>query len=165
MSPPTKFIQEFSISTHPAFLAPIDSVLAWSDDTPRPPERHAKKLSAWRSRNSSGRLVTRQGEYRRGSMIMPASFRLHEGDHGAGGVIAIRIYRSFSLDSSLSFSIIEVPAIGSCRVFDRAGENAELVHLAASRQRVAHPAMAIPLPCWRTSPPTRSPATQGRGGP
>ncbi|GGG16675.1 MULTISPECIES: hypothetical protein [Rhizobium] len=122
------------MSTHPAFLAPIGSVLAWSDGTPRPPERHRKRLSAWRSHNSSGQLVSRQGEYRRGSMIVPATFRLHEGDHGAGGVIAIRIYRSFSLDSSLSFSIIEVPAIGSCRVFDRAGENAELVHLAASRQ-------------------------------
>ena len=121
------------MSTHPAFLAPIGSVLAWSDGTPRPPERHAKKLSAWRSRNSRGRRVSRQGEYRRGSMIIPAGFRLHEGDHGAGGVIAIRIYRSFSLGSSLSFSIIEVPAIGSCRVFDRAGENAELVHLATTR--------------------------------
>ncbi len=122
------------MSPHPAFLAPMGSVLAWSDGTPRPPERHRKKLSAWRSRNSSGRLVSRQGEYRRGSMIMPAGFRLHEGDHGAGGIIAIRVYRSFSIDSSLSFSIVEVPAVGSCRVFDRAGENAELVHLAASRQ-------------------------------
>ncbi len=122
------------MSPHPAFLAPIGSVLAWSDGTPRPPERHRKKLSAWRSRNSSGRLVSRQGEYRRGSMIIPAGFRLHEGDHGAGGVIAIRVYRSFSIESSLSFSIIEVPAVGSCCVFDRAGENAELVHLAASRQ-------------------------------
>lgn len=122
------------MSPHPAFLAPIGSVLAWSDGTPRPPERHRKKLSAWRSRNSSGRLVSRQGEYRRGSMIVPAGFRVHEGDHGAGGVIAIRVYRSFSIDSSLSFSIVEVPAVGSCRVFDRAGENAELVHLASSRQ-------------------------------
>ena len=122
------------MSPHPAFLAPIGSVLAWSDGTPRPPERHRKKLSAWRSRNSSGRLVSRQGEYRRGSMIIPAGFRLHEGDHGAGGVIAIRVYRSFTIESSLSFSIIEVPAVGSCCVFDRAGENAELVHLAASRQ-------------------------------
>ena len=122
------------MSPHPAFLAPIGSVLAWSDGTPRPPERHRKKLSAWRSRNSSGWLVSRQGEYRRGSMIVPAGFRVHEGDHGAGGVIAIRVYRSFSIDSSLSFSIVEVPAVGSCRVFDRAGENAELVHLASSRQ-------------------------------
>ncbi len=121
------------MSPHPAFLAPIGSVLAWSDGTP-PPERHAKKLSAWRSRNSSGRLVSRQGEYRRGSMIIPAGFRLHEGDHGAGGGIAIRVYRSFSIDSSLSFSIVEVPAVGSCCVFDRAGENAELVHLATTRE-------------------------------
>lgn len=122
------------IPTHLAFLAPIGSVLAWSDGTPRPPERHTKKLSAWRSRNSSGRLVSREGEYRRGSIIVPAGFRLHEGDHGAGGVIAIRVYRSFSIDSGLTFSLVDVPTVGSCRIFDRAGENAELVHLAASRK-------------------------------
>lgn len=121
-------------SAHLAFLAPIGSILAWSDGTPRPPERHVKKLSAWQSRNSSGRLVSRQDEYRRGSMIVPAGFRLHEGDHGACGVIAIRVYRSFAIDSNLTFSVVEVPAVGSCRIFDRAGENAELVHLAASRQ-------------------------------
>ena len=120
-------------STHLAFLAPIGSILAWSDGTPRPPERHTKKLSAWKSRNSSGRLVSRQEEYRRGSMMVPAGFRLHEGDHGAGGVIAIRVYRSFTIDSNLTFSLVEAPVVGSCRIFDRAGENAELVHLAASR--------------------------------
>lgn len=122
------------MSTHLAFLAPIGSVLAWSDGMPRPPERHVKKLSAWRTRNSAGRLVSRQDEYRRGSMIVPAGFKLHEGDHGAGGVIAIRVYRSFTIDSNLTFSVVEVPAVGSCRIFDRAGENAELVHLAAGRQ-------------------------------
>lgn len=28
--------------------APIGSMVAWSDNTPRPPERHRKKLSAWK---------------------------------------------------------------------------------------------------------------------
>lgn len=34
----------------------------------------------------------------------------------------------------LMISIVERPAVGSCRVYDRAGGHAELVHLAVSRQ-------------------------------
>ncbi len=45
------------MSAHIAFLAPIGSILKWSDGTPRPPERHRKKLSAWKTSNSSGRLI------------------------------------------------------------------------------------------------------------
>lgn len=36
------------MSAHLAFLAPIGTVLAWSNGQPRPPERHRKKLSAWK---------------------------------------------------------------------------------------------------------------------
>jgi len=115
-------------------MAPIGSFIAWSDGTPQPPERHRRKLSAWQSNNSSGRLIRKQDERAAGNIILPANFTLHEADHGAGGVIAIRVHRSFSLETSLTFTIVERPAIGSCRVFDRAGDNAELVHLAANRQ-------------------------------
>ncbi|MBB5577069.1 hypothetical protein [Rhizobium paranaense] len=105
-------------------LAPIGSIVAWSDGTPRPPERH--KLAVWEARNSKGRLIRKQEK--RGAVT------LHEGDFGGGGVIAIRIHRTFSLDSELAFKVIERPVLGSVRVFDRAGANAELVHLAANRQ-------------------------------
>ncbi|RCI77247.1 hypothetical protein DNK03_21750 [Brucella anthropi] len=122
------------MSAHIAFLAPIGSIIAWSDGAPQPPERHRRKLSAWQSNNSSGRLIRKQDERAAGNIILPANCTLHEADHGAGGVIAIRVHRSFSLETSLTFTIVERPAIGSCRVFDRAGDNAELVHLAANRQ-------------------------------
>lgn len=122
------------MSAHIAFMAPIGSFIAWSDGTPQPPERHRRKLSAWQRNNSSGRLIRKQDERAAGNIILPANFTLHEADHGAGGVIAIRVHRSFSLETSLTFTIVERPAIGSCRVFDRAGDNAELVHLAANRQ-------------------------------
>lgn len=79
-------------------------------------------------------MIRRQDEQPLGRTIHPASFTLHEGDHGAGGVIAIRTFRTFSVDTALTFTVVERPAIGRCRVFDRAGDNAELVHLAASRQ-------------------------------
>jgi len=122
------------MSAHLVSQAPIGSIIAWSDGAPRPPERHRKKLSAWKTNNGSGRLIRKEDERSVGSIILPANFTLHEADHGAGGVIAIRVHRTFSLGSSLRFTIIERPAIGSVRVFNEVGEHAELVHLAANRQ-------------------------------
>lgn len=113
--------------------APIGSIIAWSDGTPRPPARHRKKLSAWKTNNSQGRLIRRQGERGVGAVSLGAYFTLHEADIGAGGVIAIRVHRTFSMDSALRFTIVESPSPGSVRVFDRAGDNAELVHLAPHR--------------------------------
>ncbi|WP_266065083.1 hypothetical protein [Brucella intermedia] len=113
--------------------APIGATIAWSNGQPRPPERHRKKLSAWQSSNSKGRLIRKQGERGMGNVTLSASFTLHEGDFASGGVIVMRVHRSFSLDSSLQFTIIDRPAVGSVRVFDRAGDDAELVHLAPHR--------------------------------
>lgn len=122
------------MSAYLAFLAPIGSILKWSDGTPRPPERHRKKLSTWNTNNSFGRLIRKQDARAANNIILPANFTLHEADHGGDSVMTIRIHRTFSLETSLNFSLVERPAIGSCRVFDRAGDNAELVHLAANRQ-------------------------------
>ena len=122
------------MSAHTIFdNAPIGSLVAWSDGTPRPPDRHRKKLSTWQSNNSQGRLIQKQGTRSVGNVTLSASFTLHEADLGAGGVIAIRIHRSFSLESRLQFTILDRPAIGSVRVFSHAGPGAELVHLAAHR--------------------------------
>ncbi|GAC1045332.1 hypothetical protein [Rhizobium sp. No.120] len=115
-------------------LAPIGSLVAWSDGTPRPPERHRKKLAAWENRNSKGRLIRKLGKRGIGNVSLSPDFTLHEGDFGGNGVIAIRIHRTFSLESELTFKIIERPVLGSVRVFDRAGVNAELVHLATNPQ-------------------------------
>lgn len=122
------------MSAHSIFEdAPIGSIVAWSDGTPRPPERHRKKLSAWQTNNSRGRLISRQDERKSDNVALAACFTLHEADFGAGGVIAIRVHRTFSVDSALRFTIEERPAPGSVRVFDRSGNNAELVHLAPHR--------------------------------
>nr|WP_298105421.1 hypothetical protein [uncultured Shinella sp.] len=115
-------------------LAPIGAIVTWSDGTPRPPEHHRKMLAAWENRNSKGRLIQKQGKRGIGNVYLAPVFTLHEGDFGANGVITLRIHRTFSLDSSLTFKVIERPQLGHIRVFDRAGDNAELVHLAASRQ-------------------------------
>lgn len=114
--------------------APIGALVAWSDGIPQPPARFKRKLSAWQTQNSQGRLIRRQGERGMGNVTLSASFTLHEADYGAGGVIAVRVHRTFSLDSTLRFSILERPALGSVRVFDGPGADAELVHLAPDRR-------------------------------
>lgn len=114
--------------------APIGAIIAWSDGTPRPPKRFSRKLSAWQTDNSRGRLIQKQRERLVGSLTLSAGFTLHEADLGADGVIAIRVHRTFSLGSSLHFTVLERPAVGMIRIFDRPGEGAKLVHLAAHRQ-------------------------------
>ena len=114
-------------------LAPIGSIVAWSDGTPRPPERHAKKLAAWRSNNARGRLIARQAERRLGTVVIPAGFTLHETDLASGGVTIMKVFKSFSVASNLRFEVVERPPTGSIRIFDRPGNGRELVHLAADR--------------------------------
>ncbi len=127
------------MSAHTIFeRAPLGAIVSWSDRTPRPPERHHRKLDAWQTSNSQGRLIRKQGALGAGLIDPHASFTLHEADYGAGGVIAIRVHRTFSLASRLSFAIVERPAVGSVRVFDRAGVHKELVHLAPHRVAAEH---------------------------
>ncbi|MER9349819.1 hypothetical protein [Mesorhizobium sp. M0227] len=122
------------MSAHTIFEhAPIGAIVAWSDGTPRPPERHRRKLDAWKTSNSQGRLIRKQGGRDIGTLDPYASFTLHEADYGACGVIAIRVHRTFSPGSSLRFTIIERPPVGAVRVFDRPGDHSELVYLAPHR--------------------------------
>lgn len=121
------------MSAHTIFdNAPIGSLITWSDGTPQPPARFNKKLAAWQTNNSRGRLIRKQGARGVGNISLSACFTLHEADYGACGVIAIRVHRTFSVDSRLAFTLVERPAIGSVRVFDRAGDDAELVYLGAN---------------------------------
>ncbi|GHD24069.1 hypothetical protein ACFOEZ_11870 [Tianweitania populi] len=115
-------------------LVPLGSTLTYSDGTPRPPERHRKKLAAWENRNSGGRLIRRQAEARIGNTTIPASITLHEGDYGSQGTIVLRVHRTFSVNSDLKFAVVSRPASGSVLVLDRDGDDAELVHLAANRE-------------------------------
>jgi hypothetical protein len=112
--------------------APIGSIVSWSDGTPQPPTRFRRKLAAWKTNNSRGRLIRKQGDRCVGSVSLSPCFTLHEADYGAGGGVAIRVHRTFSLDSKLRFTIVERPGIGSVRVFDRAGDDAELIYLASN---------------------------------
>ena len=122
------------MSAHTILSAPLGSTISWSDGTPRPPERHSKKLAVWKTRNSSGRLIRKEDSRTLGNYTAPTSFTLHEGDIGNRGTIVVTILRTFGVDSTLNFTVIERPPIGSIRVFDRPSPSQELIHLAADRE-------------------------------
>lgn len=114
-------------------LVPLGSIVTYSDGTPRPPDRHRKKLATWENRNSGGRLIRKRAETRIGNTTLPASITLHKGDYGSQGTIVMRIHQTFSVNSGLNFVVTERPAIGSILVLDRAGDDAELVYVACHR--------------------------------
>jgi hypothetical protein len=114
-------------------LAPLGAIIRFSDGTPHSPDRHRKKLAAWGHRNSGGRLIRKQAERRAGNTVIGATIPLHAGDYGGGGVVVLRVHRTFSVDSDLRFVVTERPRVGAVRVLSRPGEDAELVYLASSR--------------------------------
>ncbi|CAH1695998.1 conserved hypothetical protein [Hyphomicrobiales bacterium] len=114
-------------------LAPLGSIIRFSDGAPRPPERHRRKFSAWENNNSAGRLIRKQAERRAGNTVIGASITLHAGDYGSAGVVVLRVHRTFSVDSSLKFVVTERPKVGSVQVLDRPGDDGELVYLASHR--------------------------------
>ena len=114
--------------------APLGAIIQFSDGTPRPPDRHHKKLSRWLARNSQGRLVRKRGKLERGVIDIPPEFTLHMENIGDRAVTVMRIFRSFTTDTDLSFTIVERPAVGSVLVLDRPGDEAELVYIGSNRQ-------------------------------
>jgi hypothetical protein len=114
-------------------LAPLGSIIRYSDGTPRPPERFKKKLAAWENTNNGGRFVRKTAERTLGNHTTPASFTLHQGDFGSAGVVVLTVFKTFSIASPHTFLVVEPPKPGSIRIFDRQGDEAELVHLADHR--------------------------------
>jgi len=112
---------------------PLGSLVRYSDGTPRPPERFKKKLSAWENNNNGGRLVRKSAPHTVGTHTTLASVTLHQGDFGSAGVVVLKVFKTFSASSPLTFTVVERPKLGMVRVLDRAGGHAELLHLAADR--------------------------------
>ncbi|MEX0408744.1 hypothetical protein ABGN05_24165 [Aquibium sp. LZ166] len=122
------------MSAHTVYdSAPLGSLIRYSDGTPKPPARFRKKLSAWESRNGTGRLIRKEPPRSRATYSSPACFTLHEGDFGEGGVIVVSVRHTWSVESDLRFVIVERPAIGMVRVLQDLGDSPELLHLARDR--------------------------------
>ncbi len=112
---------------------PLGSLVRYFDGTPRPPERFKRKLAAWENTNNGGRLVRKCAPHTVGTHTTPASVTLHQGDVGTAGVIVLKVFKTFSVNSPLTFAVIERPKPGMVRVLNRAGDNAELLHLTDTR--------------------------------
>ena len=113
--------------------APLGALIRYSDGTPRPPQRFKNKLAAWENNNSVGRLVHKAASRTIGNHTTPASFTLHQGDFGSASVVVLKVFKTFSVGSPLTFTIVERPKPGMVGVLDRAGEGGELLHLADNR--------------------------------
>lgn len=114
--------------------APLGSLIAYSDGSPKPPARFTRKLRDWESCNGIGRLVKKEPPRERPTYSSPAYFTLHEGDFGQGGVVVVTVMRTYPVDSALTFEVKERPRIGMVRVIQTVGDNSEMIHLAEDRE-------------------------------
>lgn len=110
---------------------PLGTTLRFFDGTPRPPERFRRKLSAWKNRNDTGRLVEKSAACTLGDRPFPATFTLHLGNYGSNGTIVMVVNRGFQATTDLRFENLERPAPGMVRVLSRRGGRVELHRLAS----------------------------------
>lgn len=114
-------------------IAPLGSLVAYSDEAPRPPGSRAKQRAAWERRNGVGRLVRKEPARERPTYSCSPCFILHEAAFGPDGAMIESVMRTYSLDSDLRFRVIERPRVGQVRVIQQVGDNIELLHLAENR--------------------------------
>ncbi len=113
--------------------APLGSIVSWKNGKPRPPKDCIRASAQWRRDNAEGRLVRKLCHSVMGRSLIPASFKVTtDGIDDLGDVIGPD-FRTFSVDSEFSFTVISRPEAGSVRVLDRCGEDAELLHLACNQ--------------------------------
>lgn len=105
-------------------LAPIGSIIEWTDGRQRPPDHHVATLYHWRRNNGSGLLVRKHGTSVGEHPAASPFFMLRCGDD----------LRTFSTGLGSSFRIVSRPTIGSVRIFERAGPDALMLHLAEDQE-------------------------------
>lgn len=101
-------------------LAPIGSVVVWSDGNPRPPAHHVATLDHWKRSNGSGLLVRKCGETGPDHPGVSSFFMLRYEDD----------LRTSSVGLPYRFRIAERPKIGSVRIFESDDPTALMLHLA-----------------------------------
>ena len=82
---------------------PLGALIAFSDGTPRPPERFTKKLTAWKNTNGVGLLTEKTpGEVSASSAYVGrASFALRMGEYGGANIIVMRVNKVLDEASDL----------------------------------------------------------------
>lgn len=113
--------------------APLGSIISWSDNTPRPPDRHKKKLALWKNNNGQGRLINKKRSRNIGHYNSNPSMTFHEKDITSGSTIIMKTFRTFNIDSDLTFKIIEYPSNQDILILNEPGSEAELLHIAKNQ--------------------------------
>ncbi len=108
-------------------LAPIGSVVEWSDGTSRPPEHHVATLYHWKRNNGVGLLVRKCGDTVQSCLGAAPFFMLRCEDD----------LRTFSVGLTYRFRIASRPKIGSVRIFGSCHPGAALLHLAGNLDAAA----------------------------
>jgi len=121
-------------------IAPLGSLIRFSDGTPEPPARHRRKRIAWISNNGAARLVRKNPA----DHLSGPSFALNLGNVGSGDVTVVEAYRIITIASVLSYAILERPRPGQAAVLQDESGIHSLLHLAdteddAARWLDAHP--------------------------
>jgi hypothetical protein len=121
-------------------IAPLGSLIRFSDGTPEPPARHRRKHTAWLSNNGAAGLVRKTPA----DHLSGPSFALHLDSFGGGDVTVVEAYRIITMASTLSYAILERPRPGQAAVLQDESGIHSLVHLAdteddAARWLDAHP--------------------------
>ena len=106
--------------------APLGAIVRFSDGEPEPPARFKRKRETWANTNGTGQLI----EKHPGSDRYPATFKLHIGNLTVGHVTVMRSYRSYRVDTALSFAIESSPAPGSVCILKKTSICPELLHIA-----------------------------------
>lgn len=121
------------MSAHMIFeRAPIGAIISWSDRSPCPPEHQVELYAAWKSNNTTGRLIRKSSGWIMGQAVIPSGFTVMTDGLDDSGAVAGTDYRWFPIGSDMRFLIAERPAIGSVRILDLVCGSPELVYLASS---------------------------------
>ncbi|MGE6743617.1 hypothetical protein ACQKGC_25400 [Allorhizobium pseudoryzae] len=127
-------MQRATLSANRIFeIAPVGAIISWCNGKSCPPPSDYEAWVEWHRENQRGLLVRKNWRPIMGQPLMPIGFKVMIGGPRFPDDVIPRKFRTFALDGDHSFDILERPAIRAYRVFDRCGEDAELVHLAACR--------------------------------
>jgi hypothetical protein len=99
--------------------------------SPSRPARFTRKVKAWESDNGVGRLMKRHPAEEWAGRPCPAFLHLLTRIAGAPGSIVMVITRVYSVDSALTFELVERPQPGMVRVLTSFRGLDELRHLAS----------------------------------
>ncbi|MET3523811.1 hypothetical protein [Mesorhizobium abyssinicae] len=108
----------------------LGSLVRYLDPSTQPPTDNEEAFAAWKKRNGVGWLVRRSPPRPDMTWSSSGTITLQQGGFPMDLDATIAARQDFSLDSDLSFHVIEQPLPGSVRILQVYGTNSILIYLA-----------------------------------